>query len=102
MIEKVAYLRMCPLCGRHAQVVLPDGNTSRHFASREEGRAQVIRLLAMEKIAVDEARFLTEQINAAALPEREPFIGDLLNFIADLHDDTLFPEEDQHPERTLH
>jgi hypothetical protein len=100
MIERVAYLKVCEMCRRHAQIVLPDGNTGRHFASQGDGREEVARLLARSEIKLDEGKFLLGQIRDTDLPEVEPFISEVLDRINELHE--LQQQAEVEAPHTLH
>ncbi len=100
MIHKVAYVEVCAVCKQHAQIRLPDGGSSRHFANKADGRDWVIRLLGKERIKLDEARVLTEQIDALALPERQTHLADILIFIDEAHAE--MESVDEPVERVLH
>ena len=62
MLYRVAYLKVCPRCGLHATIALPDGSESEEFASTKQGLDEVAHLRALGKIADDEAAFLREQV----------------------------------------
>jgi hypothetical protein len=67
MIHKVAYMQVCPECGLHATIVLPDGSQTEEFASVKQGLEVVCRLFACELIEADELRFLREQVQQTEL-----------------------------------
>ena len=62
-------LEVCPNCGKHACIILADGNKSGNFITQESGMKCVAELKTEGKINDAEEIQLTEEINACNLPE---------------------------------
>ncbi len=69
LVTLAAHLAVCPHCGLHACVTLPDGRETRHFGSRKAGRAVIQVLSRGGLIDLTEEVFLKDQLESSPLHE---------------------------------
>lgn len=68
---KTAYFRLCPTCGDHGNIILPNGEKTDFICSKEFGKMRATSLLHENKIDKHEYTHIVHSIENSRLPWSE-------------------------------
>ncbi|MCL5012088.1 MAG: hypothetical protein M1320_01555 [Patescibacteria group bacterium] len=81
MIQRVAYLELCPHCGLHAHIRFSDNSVSEEFLDQSSGKDLVQKVHRENKIDQSEFSIINEQIERSPLPVKDGVQQKLMRLI---------------------